>query len=107
MQDITRGEVAKLVAKYTGHSKKDCAHILDTYYIVVKEALLAGLNITIPGVCSLSNTQVSAKESREYYSSLSDKNIVTTAHEAYNKPYCRFKPGIRQEMRDRTEGKVF
>lgn len=107
MQDITRDEVAKLVAKYTGRPKKDCVQILDTFYIVAREAILAGLTVTIPGVCSLSNTQVAAKDSREYYCGLSDSKVVTEAHEAYNKPHCKFKPGIKQEMREKTEGRVF
>lgn len=107
MKDITKGEVAKLVAKYTGRTKKDCEQILDTYYIVLKEIILAGLSVGIPGVCSMSNVQVSAKQGSEYYSEMIGKQITTSGHEAYNKPYCRFKQGIRDEMRERTEGKVF
>ena len=107
MQDISRGEVAKLVAKYTGRTKKDCEQILDTYYIVLKEIMLTGLSVGIPGVCVMSNTQVRAKEGSEYYSEMFGKQISTSAHEAYNKPYCRFKQGIKDEMRERTEGKVF
>lgn len=107
MQEITRSEVEKLVALQSNKYKKDVALILDTYYTVIREAILAGLKVTIPGVCSFSNSEVSAKGERTILHPVTLEEIIVPGNDPYNKPSCRFKPSIKSEMRELTEGRVF
>lgn len=107
MQRLTRSELEKLVALQSNKYKKDVSVILDTYYSVLREALLLGYSINVPGVGSYSNSQMGAKEERYGKNPMTGEQVVFRAHDAYNKPIFRFKESIRDEMRDATEGKVF
>lgn len=107
MQELKRDDIERLVALQSNKYKKDVQLILDTYYTVLREAILTGLKISIPGVGSFSNTQVNAKPERMGVHPATREETVFPAHEAFNKPTFRFKPGVRAEMRERTEGKVF
>lgn len=106
MQELTRSELEKLVALQSNKYKKDVAVILDTYYTVVREAILAGLKVTIPGVGYFSNTQVNAKPERKGINPNTLEEVIIPPHEAYNKPSFRFRPAIRAEMKENTEGRV-
>lgn len=104
--ELTRSEIINLVANQSGKFKKDVSLILDVYYLVIRECILAGLKVTIPGVCSFSNSQSNPKPEREAINPNTGEKIIVPAHEAFNKPICRFKPGIKTEMREKTEGRV-
>lgn len=107
MQKITRSELEKLVALHSGKYKKDVTLILDAYYTVVREAILAGLKVDMPGIGSFSNSQMNAKEERRGVNPKTLEETFFPAHDAYNKPTFRFKHSIKSEMRENTEGQVF
>jgi len=107
MQDLTRSEFERLVALQSSKYKKDVSVILDAYYVVIKEALLQGYKVTIPGIGTLSNSQVEAKPAQEKINPFTKERYKVPAQDAFNKPTFKFRPAFKKEMKERTLGKVF
>lgn len=107
MQKLTRVELEKLIALQSNKYRKDVTLILDTYYSVLRDAILLGYKVDVPGIGCYSNSQISAKEERVGKMPRTGEEVVFRAHGAYNKPMFRFKNSIREEMKEATEGKVF
>jgi nucleoid DNA-binding protein len=107
MQRLTRVELERLIALQSNKYRKDVALVLDAYYSVLRDAILLGYRIDVPGIGSYSNSQMNAKEERIGKMPKTGEEIVIPAHDAYNKPIFRFKDSIRNEMKEATEGKVF
>lgn len=107
MQNLTRSEFERLVALQSNKFKKDVSLILDAYYSVLREALLMGYEITIPGVGVFSNAQVDAKPAREGINPFTKEYRVLPAQEAFNRPTFRFRPALKKDMKELTLGKVF
>ena len=107
MQNLTRSEFERLVALQSNKFKKDVSLILDAYYSVLREALLMGYEVTIPGVGVFSNAQVDAKPAREVINPFTKEYRVLPAQEAFNRPTFRFRPALKKDMKELTLGKVF
>jgi nucleoid DNA-binding protein len=107
MQNLTRSEFERLVALQSNKFKKDVSLILDAYYSVLREALLMGYEVTIPGVGVFSNAQVEAKPEREGINPFTKEYRVLPAQEAFNRPTFRFRPALKKDMKELTLGKVF
>ena len=107
MQNLTRSEFERLVALQANKFKKDVSLILDAYYSVLREALLMGYEVTIPGVGVFSNAQVDAKPAREGINPFTKEYRVLPAQEAFNRPTFRFRPALKKDMKELTLGKVF
>lgn len=107
MQNLTRSEFERLVALQSNKFKKDVSLILDAYYSVLREALLMGYEVTIPGIGVFSNAQVDAKPAREGINPFTKEYRVLPAQEAFNRPTFRFRPALKKDMKELTLGKVF
>ena len=107
MQNLTRSEFERLVALQSNKFKKDVSLVLECYYEVLREALLMGYEVTIPGVGVFANAQVDAKPEREGINPFTKEYRIIPAQEAFNKPTFRFRPALKKEMKERTLGKVF
>lgn len=103
-REMTRSEIVALVALESNKYKKDVAYILDTYYLVIREAILKGIKVSIPGVGSFTNTEVKAKEERQARDLNTGEMMTIPAHKEFNKPKFIFKPGLKSDMRKLTEG---
>lgn len=106
MQKLTRSELEKLVALQSNKYKKDVTLILDTYYKVLREAILTGYRVDVPEIGYFYNTQAKAEPEKERFNSLTGGTSITPAHEAYNRPVFRFRKNFKNDMRDETEGRV-
>lgn len=107
MHNLTRSEFERLVALQSKKYKKDVSLILDAYYSVLKEALLMGYEVTLPGIGVFGNAQVEAKPERQGINPHTKEKMMLPAQSAFNKPVFRFRPVFKKEMKDKTLGDVF
>ena len=107
MQKLTRSEFERLVALQSNKYKKDVSLILEAYYSVLKEAILMGYAVTIPEVGTFSNAQVEAKPERMGINPYTKERMVIPAQDAFNKPTFRFRPALKNQMKEETLGNVF
>ena len=87
--------------------KKDVSVILDAYYSVLKEVILTGYEISIPGIGVFANKQIEAKPEREKMNYFTKEYYTLPAQDAFNKPTFKFRPALSKAMKERTLGKVF
>ena len=107
MQDLSRNEFERLVALKSHKFKKDVSVVLDAYYSVLKEVILTGYEVTIPGIGTFSNAQVEAKPEREKINYFTKETYVLPAQDSFNKPTFKFKPSLKKIMKEQTLGNVF
>lgn len=107
MRSLTRSEFERLVALQSNKYKKDVNLILEAYYTVLKEAILMGYEVTVPGIGVFSNGQVDAKPERQGINPHTKETITIPACSAFNRPTFRFRPALKAQMKEETLGKVF
>lgn len=107
MQSLTKSEFERLVALKSHKYKKDVSVILDAYYSVLKEIILTGYEISIPGIGVFANKQIEAKPEREKMNYFTKEYYTLPAQDAFNKPTFKFRPALSKAMKERTLGKVF
>jgi nucleoid DNA-binding protein len=107
MQSLTKSEFERLVALKSHKYKKDVSVILDAYYSVLKEVILTGYEISIPGIGVFANKQIEAKPEREKMNYFTKEYYTLPAQDAFNKPTFKFRPALSKAMKERTLGKVF
>ena len=107
MQKLTRSEFERLVALQSNKYKKDVSLILEAYYSVLKEAILMGYAVTSPEIGTFSNSQVEAKPERIGINPHTKERMKLPAQDAFNKPTFRFRPALKNQMKEETLGKVF
>ena len=107
MRSLTRSELERLVALQSNKYKKDVNLILEAYYTVLKEAILLGYEVTVPGIGVFSNIQIDAKPERNGFNPQTKEPMILPAQDAFNRPTFRFRPALKTEMKEETLGKVF
>lgn len=106
MHKLHKSELEKLVALQSNKYKKDVSLILETYYVVLREAILAGYRVDIPELGYFYNKQSKAEPAKEVMSNFTGELTVIPAHEAYNRPTFKFRQKFKSKMREETEGRV-
>ena len=107
MRSLTRSEFERLVALQSNKYKKDVSLILDAYYTVLREALLTGYEVSVPGIGTFSNAQVDAKPARIGFNPHTKEPMPIAGCDAFNRPIFRFRPALKADMKEETLGKVF
>jgi nucleoid DNA-binding protein len=107
MRSLTRSEFERLVALQSNKYKKDVSLILEAYYTVLKEAILTGYEVTVPGIGVFTNMQMDAKPPRNGVNPQTKEPMIIPAQDAFNRPAFRFRPALKAEMKEETLGKVF
>ena len=107
MRSLTRSEFERLVALQSNKYKKDVSLILEAYYTVLKEAILTGYEVTVPGIGVFTNIQMYAKPPRNGVNPQTKEPMILPAQDAFNRPAFRFRPALKAEMKEETLGKVF
>lgn len=107
MRKLTRAEFERLVALQSNKYKKDVSLVLEAFYSVLKEAILTGYEVSLPGIGTFSNSQVDAKPERDGINPFTKEKMTLPAQPAFNKPTFRFRPALKTQMKDETLNKVF
>lgn len=95
---LTHKEVNDEVAKRTGQPNEMVYTIIRAYRDVVREALLNGIEITIPDLCTLTFQDVPPKPAGVYWDGYSKTRIPFPNRKGEYKLKVRPKPTFKQEL---------
>lgn len=91
--------ITKVTEKIEGMTKKDAALIIDTIGEVITEALVAGDDITIPGVGKFSVKEVPERTGTIMMGERKGEKYVTPAHNAPKfKAATTLKNAVKEEI---------